>query len=642
MEESDVFKEDDLDKLKKRLYKESETFKQRYGREGLSPSDSKAKGYWADSLQNKKTMRDVLNPKKKKLSKKKFFIIYLFLILIISSGIVYILWKEFGNLNVVSSKKIIMEIEGPSSIKAGELNKWYINITNNNEVALELADLVIDYPPNTMSLKNSIVTRDRIPVGKIASGQTIREEMNVYFLGKKDEIKEMTFTLEYRPEESNAILAKTVQDGVRISQSSIGMTLDLPEETESGQEIVFDVEYVSNAQILLRDLRLKIEYPPGFHFIESSPVPSDGKNNWVVGDLSPNEKRNIRVKGVLEGQDLTEIGFRTFVGVLDKEGELIAFGSSADTALLRRPFLDFGFEVSGKEIDVLRTGENINISVPWKNNLPVEVRNVAISVKLLGDAIDRRTIRASEGFYKSQEQIIIWNSSGVSQFRNVVPGQAGTVRFGFEVLDSVPISGVDDKNFVIVLDGEITGYKIAEDGQSVLVKSNQSKEVKISSTLHLVAKALHQSGPFENTGPIPPKVGEETSYTVVWSVSNLYNDLSGVVVKASVPTYVNWLGVVKPISEDVYYDTATGEISWKIGDLNAGVGVLSPAREVSFQISFVPVLNQVNKTPELVYKSVIEAIDDFTGVTLRTEESVLSTKLTDEPGFGSYMGVVVE
>lgn len=641
--EAENFKEDGLGKLEKRLYKESETFKRRYERESLAPSGKEIKDYWVSpDDQNKNVMRNILSTTgKDSAPRRKFLALYIFLILAISSIAVYFLWEEFGHLNVVSSKKIDMVVDGPAAVKAGERGKWYISIVNNNEVGLELADLIIDYPPETVSTENVKLSRDRVAVGKIAPGETIKREVNVYLMGREGEYKDFTYTLEYRPAGSNAILVKTAGETVQISQSPVGVFLNLPEETESGQEIVLNIEYVSNAEIVLRDVVFKMEYPPGFHFTEASPAPFRDSNIWAIGDLSPNEKRNLRIRGILEGQDMTEVGFRGFVGV-EKNNEIFTFSTAGDSVLLRRPFLDFDFGLKGRESDFLFSGQNVSVEIPWKNNLPVEIRNVTLRVKILGVAVDQYSINASRGFYRSYDKAMVWNSSGVAEFKNLPPGENGSVSLGFKILSSLPVNKITDKNFAVTLEGEIEGFKVGEDGQMVSVKSSQTKEIKIASNFQVVSKALHYSGAFENSGPMPPKVGEETTYTIVWALSNFYNDISSVKVKAFLPTYIRWMGEVNPSSEDVYYDQTTGEVLWRVQTLESGTGILRPTREVSFRVALTPALNQFNTSPDLLLDTRAEGTDTFIGDMLKGSSRSLSIRLSEDPGFDSSKGKVVQ
>ena len=57
---------------------------------------------------------------------------------------------------------------------------------------------------------------------------------------------------------------------------------------------------------------------------------------------------------------------------------------------------------------------------------------------------------------------------------------------------------------------------------------------------------------------------------------------------------------------------------WNVGELKAGVGYISPAKEVTFQLGFIPSQAQIGQTPEFVSEVVSEGRDTFTDTILRT------------------------
>jgi hypothetical protein len=631
---------DDLEKLKKQLYKKKGWVNQRLKREKLRPSADTAKTYWQKSPSEKKDLSLTIEHMRKR---RKFPFFLVFGLLFLAAAVVGLLFYIFTvGGNIISSRNIDLVIEGPSVVKAGEAGKWYILVTNNNKVSLELADLIINYPKGILSLKSEQLLKERRQIGKVLAGQTIKEEVHVFVLGKEDEQKEIDITLEYRTEGSNAIFAKSEKQIIKLSRSPIGISINTPKETESGQPITITVEAVSNSDAVLKDIYLKMDYPPGFQFLESSLEPAKGNDAWAFGDLAPQDKRSLEIKGILEGEDLTELSFRASVGSLDDSEDFSALNSMAESILLKKPFLNLGFLINGKDIDIISGGKSLAIAVPWKNNLPTEIRNARVNVKLFGRVVDLRTISVDKGFYRSFDNTIIWNASSLPALASIAPGESGSAAFSFSLKDFFPVEVASDKNFIFELQVEMIGIRTGEEGQSFEVKSSASKQVKIASIVQLASRALHSSGPFVNSGFLPPKVGEETTYTVVWSISNFYNDVSNVVVRASIPSYVSWLGEISPSDENIVYNPSTSEVVWEISRIEAGTGILRPAKEVAFKISFLPAPHQADQSPMLVSQTSLESKDLFTGLILRDLEKFLNTASINEAQANRALGRVVE
>jgi hypothetical protein len=158
----------------------------------------------------------------------------------------------------------------------------------------------------------------------------------------------------------------------------------------------------------------------------------------------------------------------------------------------------------------------------------------------------------------------------------------------------------------------------------------------------LATKALYYSGPFKNTGPIPPKAEEETTYTVVWTVSNTTNSISRAMVRATLPPWVKFAGSIFPGAEDLSYNASSKEITWNIGKIQKATGISSPGREVAFQIIFLPSLSQVNTQPVLINDAILTGFDDFANVNVRVNKNSLNTRLANDPEFPESGSRVVE
>jgi hypothetical protein len=272
----------------------------------------------------------------------------------------------------------------------------------------------------------------------------------------------------------------------------------------------------------------------------------------------------------------------------------------------------------------------------------VAVRDAVLEVKIEGKAIDKSSVYVGEGFFRGSDNTLVWNSSSLDDLVIINPGEGGTARFRFSLVDSLFSQTVEDENLTVKLSARMFVNEPPAGFENFDIKSEEVKELKVSSRLQFASRALYYSGPFQNTGPLPPKVGEETSYTIVWSLTNSLNNLSDVVVKSSLPSYMKWAGEILPSGEDLIYNSTTGEVIWQVGKVLAGTGVFRPAKEVSFKVILTPAVNQVGKQVVLISEAVAEGKDDFTGVLLRQKRSALNTNLKNDAQFQYGQAAVVE
>ena len=183
------------------------------------------------------------------------------------------------------------------------------------------------------------------------------------------------------------------------------------------------------------------------------------------------------------------------------------------------------------------------------------------------------------------------------------------------------------------LDIRFTGRRITEGLPDEPIETKASGRIKLNSIFQLATVALYHDGPFVNFGPLPPKVGAETTYTIIWSVINSSNAVREATVKATLPTYVRWLGAVSPTDESVTFNESTGEVVWNLGLVEAGRGLVTAAREVAFQIAFRPSASQIDDAPVIIAAPTLAGIDTFTSDVLTYTRRELDIRLLNDSKF---------
>jgi hypothetical protein len=123
-------------------------------------------------------------------------------------------------------------------------------------------------------------------------------------------------------------------------------------------------------------------------------------------------------------------------------------------------------------------------------------------------------------------------------------------------------------------------------------------------------------------------VERNTTYTIVWSLTNTLNSASSVKVEGVLPGYVSWTGNTTE-GESIKFDPTTRRVVWDVGDVTAATGFSSSPREAAFQISLVPSLSQREDSPVLLGGSVVTGVDRFNSASLRASAPVVTTKISD-------------
>lgn len=566
-----------------------------------------------------------------------------FLFFVLAAALAFVVFYRGGN--VISSGNVLLQVVGPNQARAGEEVAFLINVANRNNAALESVDLILEYPPGVKSVGgdgSGWVGRQRFPLGNLAAGEEVRRSVKVSFWGEEGSQAETKIIVEYRLAGSNAIFDKRTTQLLNLSSSPLLLALKVPDEVDSGRELSFQIEIAANAAERLGEMALLATYPPGFQFLRALPNPERDNNFWRLGRLAPGESRRVQITGVWAGQDEEQKVLRAIAGPADPNdpaGSIgVVYGSEFKTVAVRRPFVSLAAALNGDQAQeiIVDSRQPIRLEVDWFNNTSDEILNAEVSVVFGGEVLEATSVSPLRGFYHSLNRTILWNKTTNPLLSSTPPSGEGKTSANFSTVSLIGNQFI--KNPAIDLLVKFRGERRrAGGGQNELVQSEIQKKIRLNSVIQLAGKALYRDGPFINRGSLPPKVGEETTYTIALSVLNSSNDLSSGKVKFILPAYVSWLGVWEPTNEMLVFNPALGgggEGVWEIGAVRAGAGLSVASREVAFQIGFTPSLSQVDSTPTLVRELILFATDIFTQKELTASlRRPLDTWLTSDSGF---------
>ena len=574
-------------------------------------------------------------PPKIGLFMKKIFIFAL-LFFAIAIGISAFIF--LGGANFISSKNVNIDVLGPTMVSAGDVLELGITISNKNNADLEFANLSIQYPQGSRNPDNTVesLTYTKDNMGVIGAGTETAHNVRVVLLGSTGEIKEIKLSVEYKVRDSNATFYKDKIFEVVIGNSPIVLTVENPQSVISGEPFTTNISIVLNTTEVLKNVILKAEYPHGYSAIDSSQEPVGDDNVWALGDLIPGSKKTISIRGQLVGEDKEERTFRFYIGVSDSlnaDNNLkIVIVSLLNTVAINRPSIGLSVSFNGEDVPVYiaPAARTVRASIRFMNNLPDKLLNPHLEITLSGSALDKLSVRPeSGGVYNSGNSKVVWDPKNNLGLSELAPGENGRVNLDFS---SLPGSSLPRGNNNITLSFLMTGVPVNTVGQGTIL-AKDTRTVKISSQVNFSAKALRSLGPFSNSGPIPPTVGESTTYSIIFSVGNTRGDLVDAKVTANLGQGVSWLGASSFTSEDISYDSSSNTIAWNLGTLLSDTGFSSAPRELAFQISLTPLLGQIGTAPNLITHVVFSGRDTVTSEMVTVDGLSPSTRLTSDPVF---------
>jgi len=553
------------------------------------------------------------------------------LVIIILALITGIAGFYYYQKNIYSKEVLKLEILGQEEVDLLQEVEYIVKYKNNGNTRLEEPELIFEYPEYSIPTGETSlrITKNSGDLGgAIYPGEEKTFSFKARLLGKEGEAKTAKATLNYRPKNLKASYESSTTFTTVIKKVSLTFEFDLPSKVESGKEFNFRLNYFSNTDYPLSNLRIAVEYPSNFEFIGSVPQSLE-KKEWDIGLLNKAEGGRIEISGRLTGEVSEEKVFQAKIGSW-QAGEFILLKETNKGIAIVKPSLYVSQQINGNPQYVASPGDLLHYQIFFKNLGDESLSNLSLICKLESKAFNFETLRSPQGSFTAGDNSLIFDWKKVPELQFLDGDQEGEVEFWIELKNEWPIESSADKNPVIKNN----------------VYFSQAKEEfvnKVNSKLVILQKGYFEEEVFGNSGPIPPRAGESTTYTIMWQIKNFYNDVNNVKIKANLPMNVELTGNIFPDTESskFAFDSQSREIVWQIGDLKMSQGVSgTPSPNISFQIKFTPAGDQRGQTPEIIGIAEISGEDQWTKETLKSQGPAVTTALPDDTTITGEKGIV--
>lgn len=559
---------------------------------------------------------------------RKFLI---FSVLFFLASVSYAGYRIFYGNNVVSPENIQFAFFGPGTIRGGEALSVQISMKNRNSQPLQDAYVFIEYPKG--SRKNSgnseTLAREKKFIGEIRAGSEARFISEAVIFALEGSAQKVDYLLQYKIPNSNAIFEKEVSYEFLVGSPPLSLSVISAEEARDGQEIAFTAEVSSNSEEVLKNVLLRAEYPAGFTFTNSDPAPYREKSIWRIGDLPPQGKRTFTVRGKLFGVNEDQKFFRFDAGLEgDKEQGVIdtILATKNSEVKIQKDSFSIRLFVNGENAPeiVVRPESQVDVRLSYENTTASSLRDAEILVTLEGLSVDESSVRADGGFYDSSRNVIRFDTNTAPALADISPGSEGSFSFTFSRKKAeTGRSGIRDPEVLMTANASAK----RTDGGDPTTLSVAKRTVKFETEAEVDAALFFFEGPFESSGPLPPKVEQETTYTALFLIGTASNDLSDAEMKMILPPNVVYKNLVSPAVEKVFFNNSDRMLTWKAGFIKAGTGFSTPSKRMYLQLTLTPSANQTGTVPLLVENISFSAKDRFTGSAIQKNLQDLKAEL---------------
>ncbi len=590
---------------------------------------------------------------------KKFKIIFIAAIafLLVLAGVAWLGFFVFNKPAGFTGGKLKFSIETPESLVSGEKTAYVIKYANNESVPLRNATLSVRYPDG-FEFKDAepyvaSAGRDSWDLGTIEAGQAGQVKIYGYVSGPLFEEKNISASLTYWPEGFNSEFQETASAKSKIVSSILDISVDFPEELIGGAEFEYTIKYKNlSKETDLENVKISAWHPADFVLISSDPEISDesiigDRHNavWEIGELDSNKEDEITVKGSFSEASSATKQMKVQIGLVGSRDDFYVQKEREFEIALLKGEVEAQLSINGKvDNSTVNFGDKLNYNMKYQNIGSSDLDDVELSVALNAIANDKDAdlfdwasfIDENRGIVK--DNVITWDLDKVDSSGKMEPGEEIDISFSISLKQAAQIESELRGDVRIENIASVRAGKVGDITSEV---SSNSKKIIIGFNTDLGFSSAGRYFDDEHdpvgSGPVPPTVGEQTSYKIYWKVSSSMHDLKDVKVSSILPKNVIWVENVSFAGGSLLFDSQSREVSWTMERLASG----DSAETVSFEVSVLPSFDQVGKIMVLLPVARIEAIDLVTGDKIEDSAPAITTNLDGDP-LVSGKGVVVE
>jgi uncharacterized repeat protein (TIGR01451 family) len=547
----------------------------------------------------------------------------------------------FGYTFLKRQSAVSLEITGPISVASAERVSFDVLYQNNSFSETQNNVLTVTMPDSFQieAEPGMTVTGRRVEVklDNVAASTGGKVTVMGKFFGGKGDKQNIEAVLRYSPKSSSSQFESKASHEVILATSPLLFEVSAPSEVASGQELDYVIEYENKSPETFRNVRVVAVYPDGFQYLSATVPPTSNDHEWFLPELKPSQNGKIVIHGVLSGEkDSTKI-FKATIGMLQGDNTLFAYNTvEKKTQIVGSP-LTISQKVNESIEAVVNPGDTLNYVVNYKNTSAVGMRDVVIAVSIDTRLLDISKLKLEQGSYDDKSKKIIWRASDIPELGLLAPGKGGGVSFSIPVAKDMKIEPSEAKNLTIRSMATIDSPDVKTVLQGNKIIGSNLLLVKVGALVALSTTPYFGETAFPNTGPLPPVVGTETTYTLKTKVESTSNDLTQTKVVFVIPSGVVYKEKSSPGDETVKFNSRTNELIWEIG-------TLSPRKEkvLEFQVGVTPNDSQVGQDIELVKKTVFSAKDSFTKKDITTERGSVMNNLNQDNTVANQSGAVVK
>lgn len=480
-----------------------------------------------------------------------FFLFILFLAA--AAGFYYFSFQQKPQVK----NSLEMSVEYPRDIASGDQATYVVKYKNLDTVALQKMELSVKWPNGFYYDESSQKPRDDSAtiwdLPDLPVGQEATLEIKGQLVGNQDEVLKASFVMQYQPANFNSDFNNKIEKETKITESKLSLAVDGSDKTmvSTSQEYQIKFKNLTNEDQV--DLLLDILYPDDFTLVSVDPK-KDG--DYWPANLKAEEEKTIIIKGSFDPDSKADQLLVVEIGrqVNDKFRRLARVEKNITVV---NPSFSVKFQVNNKlENQTVNWGDKLDYQLEITNNSDSDLKDVEISALLDGAVLDWDKLNINNGGQRNNSTIV-WNKDTNIDLANWPKGETRNFSWDIMVVDKPIAERMLDNVIKINIQG-LADWEQVQPAITLTVGEN----IKFNAGIY-----WDLAGRRVGSGVIPPKVGAETQYLVVWSLVSTTGNFNSINVDSDLPPGVEFVSETDIQEGELSFDQDTRTLSWNISDM---------------------------------------------------------------------------
>lgn len=631
-EEMGKFEDYIYDKMEESHKKGSQLFNDKEREEEIKSSLSEI---YKDSKGNKVNVEKMDIKKRRGVIFWFFITIFLFFMLLgVGLSGYYYVYNASTNL-----EDIKVEVKGKEKVGANEEVVYTIECKNGSRVALEDIRVNLSYSDNFLFIDSSPTPEQNNNswyIQRIPPNSSEEIEVRGRVIDKKGASSVILATMHYLPANFSSEFKK--EDSFSTVVKSIGFqaNMDNPQSMLVGEKGVISFDIDSEEENHVNEFKILADIPENFTITDYTLTPEDEESKATMEEVGP---KAWNIKGLIEGSYSLDIEFEVgskasstedmkFNFIKEVSGQEFGFLQKNAAMEVMESDLDLNLIIEGSQKDQpVNFGQKLNYTLTYANRGDSAMNNVVLMAVLDSEFLDWTTLDMEQkGVEKGHA--ITWGKEQIPDLEELAPGEQGTIDLTIDVLSFREDMLNSNDDFQIEsyaqfsMGGDATSTQEGSDNKSNTIVNAINSDLDLDSEV----RYFNENNLPVGTGPLPPQVGEETTFKAYWTITNNLHELEETRVRVELPDHISWNGKQRTSVGDIKYNEDDHEVVWEIGKMPITVYRV----DAQFDISLTPSQEDENKILILLPKSVVTAKDKQTGDDLERSTEPTTTKLEDD------------